>query len=132
VSVNKAVVTRSSAVIPVISLYISSLFKVMKGMGLHEGCQEQLIRLYKDRLYSAEGALNPAKVPVDAAGRIRVDDWEMRADVQKAVADLMSRITEENIERLADVAGFKHDFLETHGFDVAGIDYDADVDPARI
>ena len=132
VSINKAVVTRSSAVIPVISLYISSLFKVMKSMGLHEGCQEQLIRLYKERLYTAESALDAAKVPIDAAGRIRVDDWEMRDDVQKAVAELMAKITEKNIEKLADVDGFKHDFLETHGFDVAGIDYDADVETARI
>lgn len=127
VSVNKAVVTRSSAVIPVISLYISSLFKVMKQMGLHEGCQEQLVRFYKERLYAPAAALDPAKVPVDSARRIRIDDWEMREDVQKAVADLMARITEDNITELADVAGFRHDFLETHGFDVAGIDYDADV-----
>ncbi|MFA6505650.1 MAG: enoyl-ACP reductase FabV [Treponemataceae bacterium] len=132
VSINKAVVTRSSAVIPVISLYISSLFRVMKNMKLHEGCQEQLIRLYKEKLYSAKNALDAAKVPVDAVGRIRVDDWEMRDDVQKAVAELMSKITEENIAKLADVAGFRHDFMEVHGFDVAGIDYDADVDPSRI
>jgi len=132
VSVNKAVVTRSSAVIPVISLYISSLFKVMKRMGIHEGCQEQLVRFYKERLYSPESATDAKKVPVDSSRRIRIDDWEMRDDVQKAVADLMADITEENIAELADVAGFRHDFLETHGFDVAGVDYEADVDTAGI
>jgi enoyl-[acyl-carrier protein] reductase/trans-2-enoyl-CoA reductase (NAD+) len=132
VSVNKAVVTRSSAVIPIIALYISSLFKVMKERGLHEGCQEQLIRFYTERLYSIDAATDAAKVPVDREGRIRIDDWEMRDDVQKATAELMSRITEENLNELADVAGFRHDFLETHGFDVAGIDYEADVDPSGI
>ncbi len=132
VSVNKAVVTRSSAVIPVISLYISSLFKVMKKMGIHEGCQEQLIRFYKERMYSAAAAADAEKVPVDSARRIRIDDWEMRDDVQKAVAELMAKITEENIAELADVAGFRHDFLETHGFDVVGIDYEADVNTAGI
>ena len=129
VSVNKALVTRSSAVIPIIPLYISCLFKVMKAMNLHEGCIEQIVRLYRDRLYIAEGA-NPATVPVDDEGRIRLDDWEMREDVQKAVMEKMKIVTEENVANETDMAGFKHDFLEAHGFDVAGIDYNADVDLA--
>jgi enoyl-[acyl-carrier protein] reductase/trans-2-enoyl-CoA reductase (NAD+) len=122
VSVNKALVTRSSAVIPVIPLYLSCLFKVMKEMGLHEGCIEQIVRLYRDRLYAPASA-DPAKVPVDSQGRIRIDDWEMREDVQKAVAEKMEIVTQENVFAQTDVLGLKHDFLEAHGFDVEGVDY---------
>jgi len=111
VSVNKALVTRSSAVIPIISLYISSLFKVMKEMGLHEGCIEQITRLYRDRLYTADGS-----VPVDSENRIRLDDWEMRDDVQNAVVEKMKIVTEENVFAETDITGYKHDFLEAHGF----------------
>jgi len=111
VSVNKALVTRSSAVIPTIPLYITCLFKVMKEMGLHEGCIEQIIRLYRDRLYTADGA-----VPADSEGRIRIDDWEMRDDVQKAAADRIKIVTPENVFAETDIAGFKQDFLEAHGF----------------
>ncbi|HCM26718.1 MAG TPA: bifunctional NADH-specific enoyl-ACP reductase/trans-2-enoyl-CoA reductase [Treponema sp.] len=132
VSVNKALVTRSSAVIPIISLYISSLFKVMKAKGLHEGCIEQIVRLYRHRLYSAAAARDPSKVATDAEGRIRIDDLEMRADVQQETAKLMAEIDEGNLAEKADYAGFRHDFLETHGFDVAGVDYDADVDPSGL
>jgi enoyl-[acyl-carrier protein] reductase/trans-2-enoyl-CoA reductase (NAD+) len=132
ISVNKALVTRASAVIPIIPLYVSTLFKVMKEMGLHEGCIEQITRLYKERLYAEGAALDPAKVPVDSAGRIRIDDWEMREDVQKETAKRMEGVTEENIYEKTDLAGFKHDFLEAHGFDVAGVDYEADVDPSGI
>ena len=126
VSVNKALVTRSSAVIPVIPLYVSCLFKVMKEAGLHEGCAEQIIRLYRDCLYT------PGEVPVDSEGRIRLDDWEMRDDIQKAVTEKMNQITEDNIFAETDIAGFKHDFLEAHGFDVEGVDYEADVDPSGV
>ena len=122
VSVNKALVTRSSAVIPIIPFYISCLFKVMKETGLHEGCIEQITRLYRDRLYTADGS-----VPIDSEGRIRIDDWEMREDVQNAVKERMKIVTPENVFTETDVAGFKHDFLEAHGFDVKGIDYEADV-----
>ena len=121
VSVNKALVTRSSAVIPIIPFYISCLFKVMKEMGLHEGCIEQIVRLYRDCLYCA------GPVPTDSEGRIRLDDLEMREDVQKAVKERMNLVTAENVFIETDVAGFKHDFLEAHGFDVEGIDYSADV-----
>ena len=127
ISVNKALVTRSSAVIPIIPLYISSLFKVMKDMGLHEGCIEQIVRLYRDRLYAAESG-DPEMVPVDRKGRIRIDDWEMREDVQKATMEKMKIASPENVFDVTDVAGFKHDFLEAHGFDVAGVDYDAAVE----
>jgi enoyl-[acyl-carrier protein] reductase/trans-2-enoyl-CoA reductase (NAD+) len=132
VSVNKALVTRASAVIPVIPFYVSCLFKVMKEKGLHEGCIEQMVRLYRDRLYTPEGAGDPAKVPVDGEGRIRLDDWEMRDDVQRETLACMERVTEENVFTASDINGFKHDFLEAHGFDVPGIDYERDVDPRSI
>jgi enoyl-[acyl-carrier protein] reductase/trans-2-enoyl-CoA reductase (NAD+) len=119
VSVNKALVTRSSAVIPIIPFYISCLFKEMKKKGLHEGCIEQITRLYRERLYTADGL-----VPVDSENRIRIDDWEMREDVQKAVVERMENITPDNVFTETDIAGFKHDFLEAHGFDVAGINYE--------
>ncbi|GMO43896.1 MAG: trans-2-enoyl-CoA reductase family protein [Termitinemataceae bacterium] len=132
VSVNKAVVTRASAVIPIIPLYISCLFKVMKEKKLHEGCIEQICRLYKDFLYADAAAQDNSKVPVDAEGRIRIDDFEMRSEVQAATVAQMDKLTEENIFEQSDAAGFKHDFLEAHGFDIAGIDYDAEVDPSGI
>jgi enoyl-[acyl-carrier protein] reductase/trans-2-enoyl-CoA reductase (NAD+) len=104
----------------------------MKEQGIHEGCIEQIVRLYRDRLYSTEGAADPTKVPVDSEGRIRIDDLEMRDDIQKLTADQMNAATQENLFTQADVEGFKHDFLEAHGFDVAGVDYDADVDPSTV
>ena len=130
VSVNKALVTRASAVIPIIPFYISCLYKVMKEKGVHEGCIEQIVRLYKDRLYTQEARKNPAMVPVDSQGRIRIDDWEMMDDVQKETADCMEKTTDENLYIQTDISGFKHDFLEAHGFDVEGIDYEADSDPS--
>jgi enoyl-[acyl-carrier protein] reductase/trans-2-enoyl-CoA reductase (NAD+) len=132
ISVNKAVVTRASAVIPIIPFYVSCLFKVMKETGLHEGCIEQIVRLYRDRLFCPGGISDAAKVPVDGEGRIRIDDWEMREDVQRATLARMDSVTEETIFSATDVEGFKHDFFEAHGFDVAGINYDADVNPAAI
>jgi enoyl-[acyl-carrier protein] reductase/trans-2-enoyl-CoA reductase (NAD+) len=118
VCINKAVVTRSSAVIPIIPLYISCLFKVMKQRGLHEGCIEQIYRLFTERLYSGDN------LPTDSEGRIRIDDWEMRDEVQAETAALMAQVTQENVNELTDLAGFRHDFLEANGFDVAGIDYE--------
>ncbi|MHC6202783.1 enoyl-ACP reductase FabV [Breznakiellaceae bacterium SP9] len=132
VSVNKGLVTRASAVIPIIPFYISCLFKVMKEKGIHEGCIEQIVRLFRERLYTTEGASDPDKVPTDSEGRIRIDDWEMREDIQSETVALMDKVTEENVLALTDIAGFKHDFLEAHGFDVEGIDYEKEVDPLRI
>jgi enoyl-[acyl-carrier protein] reductase/trans-2-enoyl-CoA reductase (NAD+) len=123
ISVNKAVVTRASSVIPIIPLYISCLFKVMKAKNLHEGCIEQIVRLYRERLYTKEAATDPKKVATDREGRIRIDDWEMRDDVQKETAARLGGITEANIAEEADIAGFRHDFLEAHGFDMEGVDY---------
>ncbi len=122
VSVNKALVTRSSAVIPVVPLYIALLFKIMKEKGIHEGCIEQMYRLFSDRLY------RDGDVPVDEKGRIRVDDWEMREDVQRAVSDLWDKVNSENVSELSDIEGFRVDYLKLHGFAIDGIDYDKEVD----
>lgn len=126
VSINKGLVTRSSAVIPIISLYLSILFKVMKEKGTHEGCIEQMERLFAERLYT--GADNSAgTVPVDSEHRIRIDDWELEPDVQKEVEKRMADVTNENLAELGDLAGYKHDFLATNGFDVDGVDYTREV-----
>lgn len=121
VSVNKALVTQASSAIPVIPLYISLLYKVMKAKGLHEGCIEQMQRLFATRLY------NGATVPLDEAGRIRVDDWEMREDVQAEVAALWEQATTENLTEIGDLAGYRNDFFNLFGFEFPGINYEADV-----
>lgn len=122
VSVNKALVTQASSAIPVIPLYIALLYKVMKTQAIHEGCIEQMQRLFQDRLYAGH------EVPVDEKGRIRVDDWEMREDVQSQVAALWQDAETETLPQIGDLPGYKHDFLNLFGFDVEGVDYDAEVD----
>lgn len=124
VSVNKALVTRASAVIPVVPLYLALLFKIMKAKGIHEGCIEQMHRLFTAKLYVD-------KVPTDADGRIRMDDWELREDVQAEIGKLWPQVTSENISQLGDLAGYHDDFLRLHGFGRPDIDYDADIDPIR-
>ncbi|MBN1616979.1 MAG: trans-2-enoyl-CoA reductase family protein [Spirochaetales bacterium] len=121
VSVNKGLVTRSSAVIPIIPLYLAVLFSVMKEKGTHEGCIEQIERLYAERL------LTGSSVPVDQAHLIRIDDWEMDSDVQQEIDNRLARLTSDNIRDLADLDGYRHDFLAASGFDIDGIDYDADI-----
>lgn len=120
VSVNKALVTQASSAIPVIPLYISLLYKIMKAEGIHEGCIEQIQRLYADRLYTGNA------VPTDDKGRIRIDDWEMRADVQEKIAKLWGESTTETLVELGDLAGYKQDFLNLFGFGFDGVDYQAD------
>lgn len=120
VSVNKALVTQASSAIPVIPLYISFLYKTMKEMGLHEGCIEQIQRLFNERLYTGGDVL------VDDKGRIRIDDWEMRDDVQAKVAELWKTADTETLPTTGDLAGYKHDFLNLFGFDVEGVDYQAE------
>lgn len=126
VSVNKGLVTRSSAVIPIISLYLSVLFKVMKAKGTHEGCIEQMERLFAERLYTGEhnGA---GEVPVDGENRIRVDDLEMKDDVQAEVNEIMAKVNNDTIAELCDLDGYKHDFLATNGFDIDGVDYEKEI-----
>jgi len=121
VSVNKALVTQASSAIPVIPLYISLLYKIMKAEGIHEGCIEQIQRLYAERLYTGN------TVPTDDKGRIRIDDWEMRTDVQERIAKLWLESTTETLVELGDLAGYKQDFLNLFGFGFEGIDYQADV-----
>ncbi len=122
VSVNKGLVTRASAVIPVIPLYLASLFTVMKAKGTHEGCIEQINRMYDSFLYREDNV-----IPVDEKNRIRIDDWEMDADVQAKVDALMPTVTNENAESTIDLAGYRHDFYAASGFDIDGIDYEADI-----
>ena len=122
VSVNKALVTQASSAIPVIPLYISLLYKIMKAEGIHEGCIEQIQRLYSQRLYTGK------EVPTDACGRIRIDDWEMRDDVQEKVADLWTKATTETLPQIGDLAGYKQDFLNLFGFGFDGVDYEAEAD----
>ena len=113
--------TRSSAVIPLIPLYISILFKIMKRNGTHEGCIEQMERLFAERLYMGK------PVPTDDENRIRIDELELDPKVQDEVAKYMAIVNEDNIAELGDLEGYRHDFLATNGFDIAGVDYDKDV-----
>jgi len=123
VSVNKALVTRASAVIPAVPLYIALLYRVMKERGLHEACIHQMDRLFREHL--------PAEGPIatDAEGRLRLDDWEMREDVQAEVFRRWELAETDTIMTLADVTGFREEFLRFHGFGVEGVDYSAEVDP---
>lgn len=122
VSVNKALVTQASSAIPVIPLYISLLYKLMKEKGIHEGCIEQIQRLFSERLY-VDGA-----IPTDDKGRIRIDDWEMRDDVQEKVAELWKVADTDSLAAIGDLNGYKSDFLNLFGFGFAGVDYAADAE----
>lgn len=121
VSVNKALVTQASSAIPVIPLYISLLYKVMKEKNIHEGCIEQIQRLFKERLYLGK------ETPLDTMGRIRIDDWEMREDVQAKVAELWLQANTETLPEIGDLQGYKTDFLNLFGFGFAGVDYQKDL-----
>jgi|UniRef100_UPI003782E86C enoyl-[acyl-carrier protein] reductase/trans-2-enoyl-CoA reductase (NAD+) len=121
VSVNKALVTQASSAIPVVPLYISLLYKVMKADGTHEDCMEQMDRLFRERLYNG----NPQP---DEAGRIRVDDWEMAPAVQALVGKRWAEVNTENFAELGDFEGYQSSFLRLFGFGLEGVDYEADVD----
>lgn len=123
ISVNKALVTQSSAAIPIVPLYISILYKVMKKHGVHEGCIEQMCRLFNTKLYGAE-------VQTDDEGRIRMDDLEMQDDIQSEVDTLWKEICTENLDTHADLDGYHEDFYKLFGFGIEGVDYEADLDPA--
>ena len=125
VSTNKAMVTQSSAAIPVVPLYISLLYKIMKEKDCHENCIQQMYRLFADRLYT------DAPPATDDRGRIRIDDWEMREDVQAAVAALWSSVNNETLEAVSDITSYREEFLGLFGFGFDGIDYDVDVNPDR-
>ena len=122
VSVLKAVVTQASSAIPIMPLYLAMLFKEMKANGTHEGCIEQLYRLFTECLYST----NPR---TDEVGRLRVDELEMQPEVQASVAQAWANISTENLAELTDFTGYKKEFLRLFGFEMDGVDYDADVNP---
>lgn len=122
VSVNKALVTQASSAIPVVPLYISILFKVMKAKGLHEGCIEQIQRLFETQMY------NDNFLAFDESGLVHIDDWEMREDVQKEVFEIWPKITTENLTELADLDGYQSEFLKLFGFGVDGVDYSQEVE----
>ena len=124
VSVNKAVVTQASSAIPGVNLYITILFKIMKELGGHEGCIEQMQRLFSDRLYNQGG-----NVPIDELGLIRMDDWEMEEKIQDAVTKVWPLVSTENLEELTDFEGYQTDFLRLFGFGIKGVDYEAEVEP---
>jgi Uncharacterized paraquat-inducible protein B len=121
VSVNKALVTQASSAIPVIPLYISILYKIMKEKNIHEGCIEQIQRLYADRLF-----VN-GHIPTDDANRIRIDDWELREDVQEEVIRLWEDATTESLKQIGDLKGYTKDFKNLFGFGFKEVDYHADV-----
>ena len=120
VSVNKALVTQASSAIPVIPLYISLLYKIMKENGTHEGCIEQIQRLYSERLFGGD-------LDLDAKGRIRIDDLEMKDEVQAEISKLWEKATTENLSEIGDLQGYSDEFFSLFGFKVDGVDYDADV-----
>ena len=120
VSVNKALVTQASSAIPVIPLYISLLYKIMKAKGVHEGCIEQIQRLFEQRLYTGN------EIPTDDKGRIRIDDWEMQKDIQEKIKVLWEKATSENLTEIGDLAGYKQDFLNLFGFGFNNVDYNTD------
>lgn len=121
ISVNKALVTQAAAAIPVVPLYSSILYRVMKANHTHEGCIEQMDRMMRTKIY-ADG------VQTDAQQLIRMDDWEMDSQVQAAVADAWQQVTTENLSEYADFSGYQQEFMQLFGFEVDGIDYDEDVD----
>lgn len=123
ISVNKALVTQSSAAIPIVPLYISILYKIMKQKGVHEGCIEQMVRLYGQKMPGNE---------TDSDGRFRLDDFELKADVQSEVMKRFSAVDTQNLSECADIEGYNRDFLNLFGFDVDGVDYNEDVNPVRM
>lgn len=122
VAVLKSVVTQASAAIPVMPVYIATSFKVMKQLGIHEGCIEQLNRLYRTQLFKD----NP---DLDEANRYRMDDWELRDDVQKTCTEILPKVTDENLFELTQFQTYKDEFLKLFGFGIDGVDYEADVNP---
>jgi len=125
VSVNKALVTQASSAIPVVPLYISILYKIMKAKGLHEGCVEQIYRLFADHYGAARGP------QLDDKGRVRIDDWEMREEVQAEVTKIWDMVTTETIDTVSDFAGYQREFYRLFGFGFDEVDYGAESDPMR-
>lgn len=125
ISVNKALVTQASSAIPVVPLYIAILYKLMKAAGTHEGCVEQIYRLFATQMY---GGHTPK---FDEGGRVRIDDWEMRPEIQNAVRQVWPHVTTENLNTETDIAGYRSEFLKLFGFGVPGVNYEAETEPHR-
>ena len=125
IAVLKSVVTQASSAIPVMPLYIAMSFKKMREQGIHEGCIEQISRMFRERLYKADGSA----AQLDEENRLRLDDWELREDIRAHCKALWPQLTDENLSELTDYALYKEEFLKLFGFGVQGVDYDADVDP---
>lgn len=123
VAVLKSVVTQASSAIPVMPLYIAIVFKIMKKLGLHEGCVEQIQRLFSTKLGMSETP------ETDENNRLRLDDWELRSDVQNECRDVWSKVTDDNLDEITDYQGYKDEFLRLFGFGIDGIDYNADINP---
>ena len=104
-------------------LYISILYKVMKAAGTHEGCIEQVQRLFATQMYHGRAPI------FDGSGRVRIDDWEMRPAIQDAVRAIWPRVTTENLAAETDIAGYRSDFLKLFGFGLPGVNYDAETEP---
>ncbi|MES4613479.1 MAG: enoyl-ACP reductase FabV [Ewingella sp.] len=121
VAVLKSVVTQASAAIPVMPLYISIVFKIMKEQGIHEGCIEQIQRLFATKMY------NDQTPSTDDKNRLRLDDWELRDEVQKTCGEIWKQLNDDNIYQLTDYQSYKEEFLRLFGFGLKGVDYDADV-----
>ncbi|GAA03810.1 enoyl-ACP reductase FabV [Photobacterium leiognathi] len=125
VAVLKSVVTQASAAIPVMPLYIAMVFKKMREEGVHEGCMQQILRMFNERLFKADGTV----AEVDGENRLRLDDWELREDIQQHCRDLWPNVTNENLFDVADYQQYKDEFLKLFGFGIESVDYDADVNP---
>ncbi|ACJ29960.1 Short-chain alcohol dehydrogenase [Shewanella piezotolerans WP3] len=125
VAVLKSVVTQASSAIPVMPLYIAMVFKKMRAEGLHEGCIEQINRMFSERLYKADGSA----AEVDESNRLRLDDWELREEIQQHCRDMWPQVTSENLAELTDYREYKEEFLKLFGFGIEGIDYEQDVNP---
>jgi len=123
ISVNKALVTQASSAIPVVPLYISILYKIMKAKGTHERCIEQMQRLFATQMY------NGHTPKFDEGGRVRIDDLEMQPDVQAEVREIWPTVTTANLVEKTDIAGYREEFLKLFGFGMDGINYEADVEP---
>jgi len=126
VAVLKSVVTQASSAIPVMPLYIAMVFKKMREEGVHEGCMEQIFRMFSQRLYQEDGSAPQ----VDDHNRLRLDDWELREDIQQHCRNLWPQVTSENLKELTDYVEYKEEFLKLFGFGVDGVDYEAEVNPA--
>lgn len=122
ISVNKALVTKASAYIPTFLLYAAVLYKVMKEKGVHENCIMQIQRMFSEKIYCGN------KLKLDESGKLRMDDWELKEDIQNEVNDLWNKITPDNFKELSDYQGYKKAFMNLNGFEIEGVDYKEDID----